>query len=162
MTDDSIPRSGADPRSDTDPHPREALVAIRAARSGVAGSPEPHLGYDLLYGTSCALLVAAQGLAPPWSLLLLALALAGLGLLVASWRRKFGWWISGYSPPRARWVAIGMVVVFLGLALMAIYGRQHGPWWLHLVAAAAGFVTAILGSRLWMRVWRGELAEGVR
>lgn len=156
MTHDSVPNP------DTDPDPREALAAIQATRSGVAGPPEAHIGYDLLYGTSCALLVAGQGLAAPWSLLVLGLALAGLGLLVVSWRRRFGWWISGYSPPRARWVAIGMVAVFLGLMGIAIYGRANGPDWLYLAAAGAGFVTAIAGSRLWMRVWRAELAGQVR
>jgi phosphatidylglycerophosphate synthase len=145
-----------------EPSATEALAAIRAARAGLPGPPAPHAGFDLLYGTACALLVAAQGLAAPWSMLLLGLALAGLALMVHVWRRRFGWWINGYSPRRARWVAYGMVAVFLALIAASAYGREHGPWWLFLAAGGAGFVAAILGSRLWMRVWRAELAGGVR
>lgn len=162
MTHDSVPPTAPDSGPDPLPDPRDALASIQAARAGVAGPPEPHLGFDLLYGTSCALLVAGNGLEAPWSLLVLGIALAGLGILTASWRRRFGWWISGYSPRRARWVAFGMVAVFLVLMAVSIYGRLNGPWWLHLAAAAIGFVTAIAGSRVWMRVWRAELVGGVR
>lgn len=168
MTDHSVPDTdparGSGPGSSSSPSPSasEALAAIRTARAGIAGPPAYPLGYDLLYGTACALLVAAQGLQAPYSLLVLALALGGLGLMIAGWRRHFGWWISGYSPRRARWVAVAMVVVFLGLMALSHYGRTDGPWWLYLVSGALGFVAAIAGSRIWMRVWRAELAEPVR
>ncbi len=128
----------------------------------MAGPPDYPLGYDLLYGLVCAMLVSAQGLAPPWSMLALGLSLTGLAVMVWSWRRRFGWWIGGYSPRRARWVAYAMGAVYLGLVAMSIYGRQEGPWWLYLVSGAIGFVAAIAGSRIWMRVWRAELAEGAQ
>ena len=158
MTHDRVPESNHGPHPDA----REALASIQAARAAVAGPPEYPLGYDLLYGTACGLLVAAQGLAPPWSMLVLGLALAGLALMITGWRRRFGWWINGYSPPRARWVAFAMAAVLLGLIAMSYYGRFYGPWWLYLVSGGLGFVLSIAGSRLWMRVWRAELAEGVQ
>ncbi len=162
MTHDSVPPTGPNSGPNPLPDPRDALASIRAARAGVAGPPEPHLGFDLLYGTSCGLLVVGNGLEAPWSLLVLGIALAGLGLLVARWRRRFGWWINGYSPRRARWVAFGLVAVLLALVAVSRYGHAQGPWWLFLPAAAIGFVAAIAGSRIWMRVWRAELAGGVR
>ena len=39
-------------------------------------------------------------------------------------------------------------------------GRTVGPSWLYLVSGGIAFVAAIAGSRLWLRVWRAELAEG--
>ncbi|WP_312598940.1 hypothetical protein [Brevundimonas sp.] len=69
---------------------------------------------------------------------------------------------ASYSPPRARWVAYAMSVLFLGLIGMSLYGRLQGPDWLFLVSGAVGFVSAIIGSRIWMRVWRQELREDVR
>ena len=145
-----------------DPDPHEALAAIRAARADFPASVDYPFTYDLLYGAACGLLVAAQGMPRPWDFVALALALAGLGLMIVSWRRKFGWWVSGYSPKRARWVAFGLGAVFLGLIGLSMYGRYGGPDWLWLVSGGVGFVAAIVGSRLWMRVWRRELAEAAR
>jgi len=79
--------------------------------------------------------------------------------MIMWWRTKFGWWVSGYSPKRARWVAFGLLAVFLGLIGLSLYGRLVGPWWLFMVSGALGFVAAIAGSRIWMSVWRRELAE---
>ncbi len=142
-----------------DPDPREALASIRAARADFPGSIDYPLHYDLLYGAACGLLVAAQGMPRPWDFVALALALAGLGLMVTSWRRKFGWWVSGYSPKKARWVAFVMAGLLLGLIGLSAYGRYVGPDWLWMVSGGIGFVAAIVGSRLWMRVWRRVLAE---
>jgi hypothetical protein len=146
----------------SDQDPKAALAAIKAAREGVAPPTTYPIGYDVLYGASCALLVAAQGLPAPWSMLMLVLALGGLVLMITSWRRRFKWWVSGYSPPRARWVAIVMGVLFIGLMGMSLYGRFQGPGWLFLLSGGIGFFAAILGGRIWMHVWRQELGGDVR
>lgn len=145
-----------------DPDPKAALATIKAAREGVATPTAYPIGYDILYGAICGLLVAGQGLPTLWSMLVVVFALSALALLVTSWRRRFKWWVSGYSPPRARWVAYAMVVLFLGLIGMSLYGRFQGPDWLFLLSGTIGFFAAILGSRLWMRVWQQELREDVR
>lgn len=145
-----------------DPNPHEALAAIQAARVDVPGAVDYPIGYDLLYGGACALLVAGQGMPQPWSFIVLPIAMAGLALMVAGWRKRFGWWVTGYSPKRARWVAIGLGLVLLGLIGLSLYGRGVGPDWLFLVSGALGFFASIAGSRLWMHVWRKELAEGVQ
>lgn len=142
-----------------DPNPQEALAAIQAARSSVAPDIAYPIGYDVLYGAACGLLLASQGLPMPWSMVALALSCSGLALMMTAWRKKFGWWVSGYSPKRARWVAFALLPVFLGLLGLSLYGRYVGPWWLFIVSGGIGFVVAIAASRLWMRVWRKELAE---
>ncbi|WP_122465464.1 hypothetical protein [Brevundimonas lutea] len=142
-----------------DPNPAEALASIRQARDTLLPPATYPISYDLIYGVICGLLVACQGLPQPWSLLVLVISLAGLALMVRMWRDRMGYWINGYSPRRARWVAIGMVVVFIALMGGSLYGRYVGPDWLFLVTGALGFVTAIIGGRVWMAVWRRELAE---
>lgn len=142
-----------------DPSPHEALASIQAARSGLAPPKTYPAGYDLAYGLVCGLLVMGPGLPTPWSMLVLVLALSGLAGLIMWWRRTQRWWVSGYSPRRARWVAIGMATLFILLIGLSIYGRRVGPEWLLLVSGGLGFVSAIVGSRVWMRVWRRELAE---
>ena len=144
-----------------DPDPREALASIQAARSGVAPSTDYPIVYDLFYGAVCGLLVAGQGMPQPWSFIVLPIALGGLAVMIMWWRKKMGWWVSGYSPKRARWVAYGMLAVFLGLIGLSLYGRYVGPHWLFMVSGALGFIAAIAGSRLWLSVWRKELVEGV-
>ena len=145
-----------------DPTPHEALASIQAAREGLAQPTAYPIGYDLLYGAVCALLVAGQGMPDPWRFIALPIAMAGLVLMIVGWRKTFGWWVSGYSPKRARWVAFGLAAVFVGLILLSLHGRGAGPDWLFLVSGGVGFVAAIAGSRLWMHVWRKELAEGIK
>src|SRR4051794_35382633 len=113
-----------------DPNPHEALASIQAARSSVVANTTYPAWYDALYGGVCGLLVASQGMPTLWGLIVLPVALGGLAVMVMSWRKKFGWWVSGYSPRRARWVAFGLVGVFLGLMGLSLYGRYVGPWWL--------------------------------
>lgn len=145
-----------------DPNPQEALASIQAARRSVAPDTAYPLWYDAVYGGACGLLVASQGMPTPWSMVALALACSGLALMMTAWRKRFGWWVSGYSPRRARWVAFALLAVFLGLLGLSLYGRFVGPWWLFIVSGVIGFVVAIAASRLWMRVWRKELAEGLK
>lgn len=145
-----------------DPSPHEALASIQAARIGVASVVDYPIGYDILYGAVCALLVAGPGLPQPWSGVATPVAMFALVGLVMWWRKQYGWWVSGVSPARARWVAIGLGVVLLGLVLTTVRALPDGPSWLPFATGGAAFVAAIVGNRLWMRVWRKELADGVQ
>lgn len=145
-----------------DPNPQEALASIQAARSSVAAQTDYPIGHDLIYGAVCALIVAGQGLPQPWSLIALVVALAGIAGLVQWWRKRFGWWVSGYSPKRARWVAFGLAALFIALIGVSFWGREQGLWWIALATGPAAFVLAVGGGRMWMYVWRKELAEGVK
>lgn len=141
------------------PDPREALDAIASARQAVPGEMKYPVAYDLMYGGVCGLLVAGQGMPQPWSALVLVASLLGLVLMIHWWKQKFGWWVSGYSPKRARWIAIGLAAVLIGLMGLSIWGKAAGIAWTPLATGAAGFVAAIVGGRIWMAVWKRELAE---
>lgn len=145
-----------------DPSPQEALASIQAARKGIAPATDYPFAYDLVYGAACGLLVAGQGMPRPWDFIVLPIAVAGFALMVVWWRKRFGWWVSGYSPKRARWVSFALVAVLFGLMGLSLYGRHVGPEWLFMVSGGLGFVAAIVGGRLWMHVWRKELAGGPR
>lgn len=142
-----------------DPDPREALAAIASARQAVPGDLKYPVTYDLAYGAVCGLLVAGQGMPQPWSAFVLVFSLLGLVFMIHWWRRQHGWWVNGYSPRRARWVAIGIATVLVGLMILSIWGRVSGVAWTPLATGAAGFITAIVGGRLWMHVWKRDLAE---
>lgn len=145
-----------------DPSPQEALASIQQARSSIVPPTDYPVGYDLIYGLICATLVAGQGLPQPWSAAVLVVAMAGLAGLIQWWRKRFGWWVSGYSPKRARWVAIPLAALFITLIGVSFWGREEGLWWISLVTGPMAFVLAIGGGRLWMHVWRKELAEQAR
>ncbi len=145
-----------------DPNPHEALASIRDARAGLALPDDYPLAYDLVYGAICAALVAGQGLPQPWSMMVLPIALGGLAGLIMWWRKKYGWWVSGYSPKRARWVAFGLMAVFLALTGLTLYGNRIGSSWLYLVSGGIAFVAAVAAGRLWLHVWRKDLAEGIQ
>ncbi len=144
-----------------DPNPHEALASIRAARADLPDGGSS-IAYDIFYGAACGLLVAGQGMPRPWDFVVLPIALAAFALMIMWWRRKFGWWVSGYSPKRARWVAFALVGVLIGLMGVSLYGRHIGPDWLWMVSGGLGFVAAIVGGRLWMHIWRKELAEAAK
>ena len=139
--------------------PKDALASIREAREGVTGTLAYPVGWDIAYGAICGGLVASQGLPVPWSMLVLVFALAGLAICVQWWRNRVGWWVSGYSPKRARWVAFALAAVLVGLMGLSIWGKYAGIVWMPLATGAAGFVLAIVGGRLWMHVWKRELSE---
>lgn len=142
-----------------DPDPHEALASIRAARAELVRDTRYPVIWDLGYGAICGSLVASQTLPTAYGAPILVLAIVGLAIYVSLWRSRSGFWIDGFSPRRARWIAIGMMVVLLGLVGLALWFRSQEFWWGALIVFAGGFVTAIIGSRIWMRVWRGELVE---
>ncbi|MEH6697128.1 MAG: hypothetical protein V7672_00360 [Brevundimonas sp.] len=142
-----------------DADPKDALASITSARAGMTDQISYPLAYDLMYGAVCGLLVASQGLQLPWSAACLVVALAGLAYAVHWWKRRYGWWVNGYSPKRARWVAMSIAAVLIALMGVSIWGKYAGFGWMPLATGAAGFVAAIVGGRLWMHVWKRELAE---
>lgn len=138
--------------------PAEALEAARQSRGAVAQRlTQGSWLYDLAYGSLTAGIVAAQALEPPLGLVLTSLCTLALVGLMRVWVNKTGVFVTGLSPPRARWVAIGLGVVMAVLMLAAVaVKRSDGPV-LHsmLLALAAGLI-AIAASRLWLRVFIAE------
>ena len=126
-----------------EPDPQEALDAIASARKAVPGEMKCPLSYDIAYGLCYGLLVAGQGLPTPWSALILVVSLAGLAGLIQWWKQKHGWWVSGYSPGRARLAAIGLAVVLMGLIGLSIWGKHAGISWTPLATGTAFWNAAL-------------------
>lgn len=144
--------------TDENPNPQEALASIQAARATVGQTLDYPVAWDLLYGLILAVMIGGAGLDQPWSALTLFGSLGALFFMVRWWRKRTGWWVSGYSPPKARWVAVGLAVVIMGLMGLSFWTRfGDGAWWLPIVAGGLAGVAGIIGGRLWMHVYRKEL-----
>lgn len=112
----------------TDPQtPSEALDAVRKSRAAVAerltvGS----LTYDLIYSGLAGGMIAAWVAPMPWPPLIMGACGLALGLLARTWAHRRGVWVSGLSPTRARWVAIGLGVVLGALSVGAVWLWRQG------------------------------------
>lgn len=144
------------------PDPAEALAAIKQSRLEMqrkvaAGS----WSYDLTYSAICAAMVGAQALDEPMNLLAVGAGSLWLAILFRRHSDRIGVSVTGMSPRRARWVAIGIGMLFLPLIVAGILLNHFAPSGLVLALGIAGlsavaFVVALLGSRLWLRVYRRE------
>ncbi|HRH20678.1 MAG TPA: hypothetical protein PLE81_08580 [Brevundimonas sp.] len=146
-----------------EPSPQEALAEIAAARASLGQELNYPFAYDLAYGGMLALMVGGAGLQTPWSTITLLVSLAALALMVNWWRKHTGWWVNGFSPPRARWVTVGLMVVVMALMGLSFWPRfGDGPVWVALVAGGLAGLAGIIGGRLWMAVYRQELKDTAR
>lgn len=138
--------------------PEEALAAIRRSRAALRGHFDVPWTYDLVYGLACGGIVAAQALPSPISLAALFVCIGALIWMMRAWQAHTGFWVNGYGPRNARWVAIGLALILMILAFAGMYARMvHGLWQIPLVGGMAGGILAIIGSRLWMRAYRRDL-----
>ncbi len=154
----------------TDPEdrttPAEALAAIQRSQRDVqrkvaAGSWR----YDLSYSAICAMMVGTQVLDMPLNTLGVAVGVLLLTVLFRRQANRLGVSINGLSPRRARWVAIGLGLGVLPLMLLAILLNRFAPSGVLLALGAAGLMAAtfflcLIGSRLWLRVYRRETGVG--
>lgn len=154
----------------TDPEhnttPAEALAAIQRSRRDVqrkvaAGSWR----YDLSYSAICAMMVGTQVLDMPLNTLGVAIGVLLLAVLFRREADRLGVSITGLSPRRARWVAIGLGLVLLPLMLLAIQLNHRASPGVPVALGAAAlmavaFIVCLIGSRLWLRVYRRETGVG--
>ena len=149
-----------------DPTAAEALAAIQRSRRDVqrkvaAGSWR----YDLGYSAICAMMVGTQALDMPMSTLGVAVGVLLLTVLFRREANRLGVSINSMSPRRARWVALGLSLVLLPLMLVAILLNHFATSGVILALGAAAlmaaaFVFCLIGSRLWLRVYRRETGLG--
>lgn len=144
------------------PSPAEALAAIAAARRTV--HDRVALGgwrYDLTYAALVAGMVGGQALDNPFNVSASTLGLLGLVLLFRHETRRTGLRITGVSPRHARWVAIAIGLVAAAIIVGVTIVRRQSPGTDVAVvaglAAAAAFVAALAGARIWRRVYRAEM-----
>lgn len=150
----------------TDPNdPAEALAAIQASRRAihdrVAGKG---WRYDLTYSALIAGMVAGQVLDAPFNIAASSVGVLGLAVIFQIETRRTGLRVTGVSPARARWVAIGLGLVMAAVMLGLVWlKRTAGAPSVGVLAAGSGalaFALALIGSRLWRRVYRAEMGVG--
>jgi len=143
-----------------DPDPHEALASIKAARSAIGRDLDYPIGWDFAYGAVLAAIVASQGLPSPWNTTVFIFCMLGVVLMVQWWKKRFGWWVNGYSPRRAgrvAWFLVAFMLVMMGLALWT--RLYDGPVWMPWAAGVATWLVAGLSGRWWMQAYRKDLTE---
>lgn len=151
---------------DNNTNPAEALAALKRSQRDVhrkvgAGSWR----YDLSYSAICAMMVGTQALDMPLNTVGVATGVLLLAVLFRREADRLGVSITGLSPRRARWVAIGLGMVLIPLMVLAILLNHFATSGLLLALGAAAlmavaFVFCLVGSRLWLRVYRREAGLG--
>jgi hypothetical protein len=141
------------------PTPAEALAAVRASREGLAGRLQYPWWYDAIYAGSAGALVAVQALPSPWPGLGATACTLALLLMFRAFTRRTGVSVTGLTPKRARWVAIGLGVVLVVLVLAAMRVGEN-VWWAPLALGVAAAAVAYAASKLWRRVYLIDLREG--
>lgn len=148
----------------TDPQqtPAQALEAIRQSRNLVREAVRDGkrgFRYALKYSGILAVMVGGQALPMPLNVLCSTLGALALALLARAWSRRTGVWISGVSPRRARWVALGMGVVLVGLMFVALWAGHEGHRWFGVPLGALAFGAGMVGSWLWTKVFLAETSD---
>lgn len=136
--------------------PAEDLALVGQAQQHLSAPRGFAITYDVLFSITCGVFVGSQAL--PFTIrpfVTIAVVLAFIALMTW-WRRRLGWWLSGYAPRRARWVTFALLVPLLVLGVWA-YSRPE--LWVGLTAGIIGAVIAFGASRLWTYVWKRERAE---
>ncbi|ESQ86425.1 hypothetical protein ABENE_18530 [Asticcacaulis benevestitus DSM 16100 = ATCC BAA-896] len=152
-----MPNSEIEPK--TDLSPAELLASVRASQAIMADGFSRHSWtYDLTYSALAAVMVGGYGLPLPYPFLIEGLALAGLVVLAKLWARKHGIWISGLTPKRARWAAIGIGAAMLPLLFITVWAaRLHNAPLVPYLAGGLSFIVALAGARLWRYLLRREV-----
>ena len=143
---------------DQDPH--EALASIQAARAGISRDLAYPVWWDFAYGGVLAVVVASLGLPAPWNSTIFIFCMFAVVLMVQWWKKKYGWWVNGYSPRHAgkvAWVLVAFMMVMMGLGLWT--RLYDGPAWMPWAAGALTWVVAGVIGRLWIRAYQRDLAE---
>lgn len=148
-----------DPNRPGDPSPAEALAAVRDAQARVTRriSEADTLRYDLIYAGIVGVMVASPGLPDPFNTVLIVFCTVALVLLMRGWANRTGLWVTGVTPPRARWVAVGLgglLMLFMLGGLMLT--KTHGMAWVTPILGLVAAGLAFGASRLWWRVYRKE------
>ena len=144
------------------PTPAEALAAIQRSRQSV--HDRVAIGgwfYDLAYAVLAAFMVGGQALESPFNISASSIGLLGLAALFQFESRRTGLRLTGVSPKWARWVAIGIGLVCAAIMVGLVWVRRELPdapvWQVAAVSAGLAFVVALIGSRIWRRVYRAEM-----
>jgi hypothetical protein len=119
---------------------REALDSITETRARIADRLVTPRWYHPILGAILGAIVLSPSIPRPWNTIVIALAAAGIALLVQSYRRRTGVWVGGFSLPRARRWAWLLAIVAVGCFLVGLAAADARNY---LVAAVAAGVAAV-------------------
>jgi hypothetical protein len=108
-----------------------------------------------------AVLVLAQGFAPPVQMPMFVLAMAAVAWLVTDDRRRYGLFVNGYRKGRTLPVTLALLGAMLATMAGEIHARLAGlSLATKLGLAGVAFAVALAASIAWSRIYRRELLEG--
>jgi hypothetical protein len=137
---------------------RVALAAKGSAERDLAKAAHCPPWRHAVFGVVMAGVVMTPAVPLPWRFVALALILVGIGLIVASDRRRMGMFVNGYRRGKTRIIALATLAVELGLYWFATYrALTFGDHVTPLVLAALGVGLGWIGSIIWQRVFVAEL-----
>ncbi len=128
---------------------RAALSAIDAARAAAAERLITPWWYHPILALLAAGVSPASALGGEvGSIVILLIILFGMGLLIGSYKRLTGVWISGFAAGRASWWAVALTVVLFAMFATAYFLHSvSGVVWPVWAAAAVTFVAVIVLGR---------------
>lgn len=138
--------------------PAAALTLVAGSRARLADRLVTPWWYHPVLGVLVGGVVASQALPSPWAMLALPVYLIGWALLVRSYRRLTGVWISGFHPAAPKGVLWGVLV---GVALLvltaAVLDVGFDLWWAPVIAGVLAVPIVVVGGRSFDRVLRASL-----
>lgn len=139
----------------------DALKSIQDTREQALGKMDYWpWWYDAGYAASCALLVAGQGIGTGVGMLCTSIAIAILVVIMRKWQAKTGVWVNGYTPKRARWAAIGLAGLLIGLmGVSVVFGRMQDVIWVPIACGAVAAILGLVGMRVWMHLYRQDVKD---
>ncbi|MBX3480767.1 MAG: hypothetical protein KF842_10215 [Caulobacter sp.] len=140
---------------------REALEAMQATRSQLANLGSCPPWRHAAFGGVMALLNFSLCFGQPIQVALFVLSMAGVALIAAWDRRRYGVFVNGYRRGRTRMFTFGLLAVMLLLLALQVWLRGRGvSIWIGLSVSAATFVIATVASVFWNRIFRAEMEQG--
>jgi hypothetical protein len=135
-----------------------ALDAKRQAELQMARAATCPPWRHALFGLMMGALIASFAFEFVIRTAILVLVLAAIPIIVRSDRKRMGMFINGYRRGKTRWVAFGILLVWLPLYAIAVhYGLTLHDHVVPLLLGALGFVIGTIGSMLWQRVFVSEM-----
>lgn len=137
---------------------RTALRAANQSERRLAGKARWPLWRHALFGAVEALLVLAWGLPTAAMAACIVVAMALLGGIVADDRKRYGFYVSGWSSRAARPAALlAGAICLVGLAVIVLTGGPN-TWTPYVPIVAIGVLLGCTAASLWWeRLYRAEL-----
>ncbi|WP_299955280.1 hypothetical protein [uncultured Modestobacter sp.] len=130
------------------------LAALQADRAALADRVVPPWWYDVALGLLLFGFLASYAFDSLWVTFPATLVFcAGLGALVAAYKRVTGIWVNIDGPHLALWAALVLVVLGPAFVIQKAFD-QH---WVMVVAGAVLGIAVTLFGRHWSRAYAAEL-----